>query len=329
MSIDALAQLVVSLHAAGDAASVTSAIAVLLPKLAEIAKTDEETPVVMTVFEVYAQLLKELKHQAVPTEELKTLIFGGVLDVLQSKVACQFNENGVGGQNDDEGDDMESEYDEALIELAGDVLPKLGEALNPQEFALYFGRVVPLLAAKIEKSRNNEELESQRSFAFGTLSECFRPLQSYTGTWFEQLLPLFIEGVQDDCSQVRQNSVFGLGELVLFSAEKAYGQFGGILQTLSVAVSSEKHAGTLDNICGALARLIMTNYSLIPLDQVLPVFVDHLPLREDFDENGSVFKCLQILFTQGCEAMLPVLDRVIMVGFHVLYKNEYKDEREW
>lgn len=321
MAIDALTQLVVSLHAANDIQSVQSALSILVPKYAELIKTDEETPVVMTAMEAFGVLLKELKQLAVPTEEIKTTIFGLIQDVLNSKVACQFNEPLVG---DDEQD--ESEYDEALIEIAGDVLPKLGEALVPNEFALYFGRVWQLFATKIEKTRNNEELESQRAFAFGALSECFRPLQANTGTWFESLLPLFLEGIQDNCEQVRQNAVFGLGELVIFSDDKAYAQFPVILQALSAAVSQEKHAGALDNICGALARLIMTNYSLIPLDQVLPVFVQHLPLREDHEENASVFKCFQILITQGCEALLPVLDRVIVVGLHVMYKNEYKND---
>lgn len=41
-----------------------------------------------------------------------------------------------------------------------------------------------------------------------------------------------------------------------------------ILQILSSAVVVEKNSGALDNICGALARLIIANASLIPLDQV-------------------------------------------------------------
>lgn len=277
----------------------------------------------MTALECYGHLLKELKQHALPTEDLKTTIFGCILDVLNSKVACQFNEPQIGG---DEDQDEESEYDEALIEIAGDVLPRLGEALTPDQFAMYFGRVWQVIGQKIEKTRNKEELSSQRSFAFGTLSECFRPLQAHTGTWFEQLLPLYLVGIQDQCEQVRQNSVFGLGELVLYSEDKSYAQFPVILQALSAAVSQEEHPGTLDNICGALARLIMTNNTLIPLDQVLPVFVKHLPLREDYDENHSVFKCFQVLFTQGSEALLPVLDRVILVGIHILYKKEYKED---
>lgn len=135
-----------------------------------------------------------------------------------------------------------------------------------------------------------------------------------------------MQGLQDKNEQVRQNTVFGLGELVLYSEEKSYDKFPQILQSLSSAVAHEENPGTLDNICGALARLIMTNYQLVPLDMVLPVFVQKLPLREDFDENHAIFKCFQILLTQGCETLLPILDRVIIIGLHVLYKNEYKDE---
>ena len=319
-AIDALCQFIVCLQLLNDDDSVRAAVLIFIPKLGEIIKNDEECQVVMGALESYTELLKKVKGNAVFNEDLKTTIFGCISEVLNSKVACQFNEQ-IGDEEQEE-----SEYDEALIEMAGDVLPRFGEALSPDEFALYFGRIWPLLGAKIEKTRNNEDLSTQRSFAYGTLSECFRPLQGYTGTWFEQLLPLYLLGLQDENEQVRQNSVFGLGELVLFSEEKSYAKFPEILSALSAAVAQEEHPGTLDNICGALARLIMTNFKLIPLEQVLPVFVQQLPLREDFDENHSVFKCFQILYTQGSEALLLVLDRVILVGLHVLYKNQYKDD---
>lgn len=125
---------------------------------------------------------------------------------------------------------------------------------------------------------------------------------------------------------MRHNCVYGLGELVLHSGEVAFNKFPVILSALSSAVSQEQHAGTLDNICGALARLILANFKLIPLEQVLPVFIQNLPLREDFDENLSIFKSFTTLWTQQQESMLPVLDGVIMVGLHVLHKNQYKEE---
>lgn len=38
-------------------------------------------------------------------------------------------------------------------------------------------------------------------------------------------------------------------------------------------ISKETHSGTLDNICGAIAKMIIVNSNGIPLDQVSPTTV--------------------------------------------------------
>lgn len=321
VSVDALTQFVISLNKSGDAESTQRAVQLYVSKLIEIVHKDEETSVVMTALESLSQLLIELKQNCIFTDELKGGIFSCIQDVFNTKVACQFDDPFVGDEEEDE-----SEYDEAIMELAGEVLPKFGQALCPEEFALYFGRVVQTLVKKIEKTQNREELESQRAFAFGTLSECFKPLQKFTSNYFDTFLPHYIQGVQDNSKEVRHNAVFGLGELVLYSEEKSYGAYPQILQCLSHAVSQQQAPGTLDNICGALARLIITNFQLVPLEQVLPVFVQQLPLREDFDENNAIFKCFLMLLTQNIEALNAVIDKVMTVGFHVLMQKQFKED---
>lgn len=191
---------------------------------------------------------------------------------------------------------------------------------------MYFGRALPLLLEKYEKSRNNENLNSERSLVYGTLSECFSPLKQFTANWFNNLLPLYLAGIQDEYEEARQNAIFGIGELVLYSGDKAYGHYPQILQALSQIVAVEKEESVLDNICGALARMITSNSALVPLDHVLPVFVEKIPLRKDFHENNAVFKAFHVLLAQNSEALLKTLDRVIMVGLHVIGKNEYKDD---
>ncbi|KAJ6642757.1 Importin-4, partial [Pseudolycoriella hygida] len=317
----ALAQFIVSLNQNNDDAGVRNGVAIFIPKAAEIIKNDADCQVVMTALDSYGVLLKDLKHKVIFTEELKTTIFTCIQNVLTSKVSCQLYDNQ--GEDDEQ---EESEYDEALIQVAGDVLPKFGSALSPDEFSTYFRQIVPILVAKIEKSRNSDDQETQRSFAYGTLSECFQPLQNRLGEWFETFLPGFLHGLQDEFSQVRHNCVYGLGELVLHSGEVAYSKFPMVLSALSTAVSQEEHPGTLDNICGALARLIMANFKLIPLEQVLPVFIQNLPLREDFDENLTIFQSFTTLWTQQPESLLMVLEGVIMAGVHVLHKNQYKGD---
>jgi len=182
------------------------ALLILIPKLSLIIRTDEERLVVMAALDAFNELLKVMKSDALTNDGQKDAIFGCILDVLTGKVACQFDEP----TGDDEQD--ESEYDEAIIESAGDILPRFGLALGPQEFALYFGRIYMLLVQKIEKSK---DADSQRAFAFGVLSECFSGLKDATATYFDTLLPLFIVAVDDSCDEVRNNAVYGLGELVL------------------------------------------------------------------------------------------------------------------
>lgn len=113
---------------------------------------------------------------------------------------------------------------------------------------------------------------------------------------------------------------------MLYSGDKAYAQFPQVLQALSQIVAVEKEEGVLDNICGALARMITSNSTLVPLDHVLPVFIQKIPLRKDFHENNAVFKSFHVLLSQGSEAFLNSLDRVILVGLHVIGENEYKDD---
>lgn len=321
VAIEALAQFTVTLFEINDVVGAQKAVAIIVPKFTEILKNDEEIPVALSVFEAYMELLKKLKHQAMYNEELKNHVFSCINDVFCSKVACQFTDNSCEEENQDE-----SEYYVALVESAGDLLPKLGEAMQPAEFALYFGRILPVLVEKLQKAKNNDELQSDRSLTFGALSESFQALQGYTATWYEGLLPIYLAGLQDEYEQARHNAVYGLGELVFYADDKAYNNFPQVLQALSQMVANEEHAGTLDNICGALARLVITNSKLVPLEQVLPVFVQKLPLREDFHENKSIFKCFQVLLTQNDETLLKSLDRIILIGLRVLVQQEYKDD---
>lgn len=317
---EALTQFTVTLFKLNDIEGAQKAVAIVVPKFAEQLKNDEEIHTAMAVFEAYSEILNAMKNQALFNEDMKNHIFSCIYDVFSSKVACQFNDN----SGDDENDD--SEYLVALRELAGEVLPKFGHALPPQEFEMYFGRALPLLLEKLEKSQNNENLNSERSLVYGTLSECFAALKECTANWLDRLLQLYLAGVVDEYEEARQNAVFGLGELVLYSGEKAYPHFAQILQALSQIVAIEKEEGVLDNICGSLARMIISNNTLVPLEHVLPVFVQKIPLRKDFHENNAVFRAFHGLLAQNCEPFLPHLPRVISVGLHVLGKNEYKDD---
>lgn len=320
VSVEALTQFTVSFYQMKNADAVRTSVTILIPKLSEIIRTDEERNVVMAALEAFNELLDKLKGDTFSLEDQKDAIFECVMDVMLGKVACQFDEV---SNDDEEGD---SEFDEAIIETAGEIVPRFGKALRPEEFAPYFGRAYTHLLEKLEKAKRKEEADLERAYVIGVLAECFEGLQKHTNTWMASLMPLLMSGAQERNDQIRNNSVFGLGELVLAAGEFAYDFYPQILQLLSAAVAKEQDSNTLDNICGALARLIIANSSLVPLKDVLPVFVQYLPLRTDFDENLAVFKCLNVAYHQGQQVLVDLMEHIAFVALQVLQKKEYSSD---
>lgn len=63
---------------------------------------------------------------------------------------------------------------------------------------------------------------SQRSFGVGTIAECMEPLGPCSAQFVGDLLPLIIQMSQDEHEEVRNNAIYGLGELVYNAKEATY-----------------------------------------------------------------------------------------------------------
>ncbi|CRL01971.1 CLUMA_CG015064, isoform A [Clunio marinus] len=321
-SVEALCQFVISLYKLNDIEGVKHTLLILVPKLSEIIHMDEERIVVMAALESFNSILEELGKAALEVDGHKDAIYSCVVDVLNGKATCQYEEP-------EEDDEDESEYDIAIMESAGEILPKFGKAMTSQEFFTYFSRIFPFFIGKIQKTKNKDEMsQSQRAMAVGVVSECFEPLGEFTAQYFDNLLPLFIDLLNDRSDEeVRNNAVYAIGEMVVHGGQTSFKCFPQILEALSTLVAKESHGGILDNICGTLGRLIFINSSLVPLKDVLPVFISYLPLRQDYVENEYVFRALDLIYRQGNEVLLQFLERVILTALTVLSKKQYsKDE---
>lgn len=65
--------------------------------------------------------------------------------------------------------------------------------------------------------------QSQRAMAIGVISECFAPLGEFSGQYFDNLLPLLAEQLNDRSDEeVRNNAVYAIGELVLHSGQISF-----------------------------------------------------------------------------------------------------------
>lgn len=65
--------------------------------------------------------------------------------------------------------------------------------------------------------------QSQRAMAVGVVSECFAPLAEFSSQYFDALLPLLLELMNDqNDEEVRNNAVYAIGELCMHSGQISF-----------------------------------------------------------------------------------------------------------
>ena len=139
----------------------------------------------------------------------------------------------------------------------------------------------------------------------------------------QPLLELFYQALSDEEPEVHSNAAFAVGVLVEHSTVDLSPQYLHLLAALRphFEVAPDAPAAKFnarDNAAGAVSRMIIKNTTAIPLDQVLPVIVGVLPLKNDFLENRPVFRALFHLFRSAPDAVALYLDQLLPVFAHVL-----------
>lgn len=164
---------------------------------------------------------------------------------------------------------------------------------------------------------------NDRSAAIGCLAEIISGMKGAITPHAQPLLELFYRALGDSDKEVLSNAAFATGLLVENSDLDLSPQFLQLLQALRPLFNVPEQApaaqlNAKDNAAGAVARLIVRNSAAMPLDQVLPIFVGALPLKNDFLENRPVFRALFHLFKTNGSILLPFMDRLLAVFAHVL-----------
>ena len=144
-------------------------------------------------------------------------------------------------------------------------------------------------------------------------------------------MPIFLKMAFDEDDDVRNNAVFGIGELVLHAGTIMHQHFNQILDILSKLMIKEEGPRCLDQIVGATCRLILANKNLIPMEQVFPVICQKTPLREDMDEYKTLFETFQLLYVGGMQPqILQITPKIIECALHVMHSDEEFDkEKVW
>ncbi|CAK5274034.1 unnamed protein product [Mycena citricolor] len=240
------------------------------------------------------------------------------IEILDQKAECQKDPD---QDDDEEAPEDSAEYETILISSAGDVVASIANALGP-DFAQAFGTFYPLISKYYKKSRSLNE----RSSTIGCLAEIISGMKGAITSFTQPLLELCFKALSDPDADVLSNAAFAVGVLVENTDMDLSGQYLHLLGALQPLFNAPPDApanvlNARDNAAGAVARLIVRNAAAVPFDQVLPIFIHALPLRNDFLENRPVFRALFFLWQSNKALLVPYMGQLLPVFAHVLDPN--------
>jgi len=125
---------------------------------------------------------------------------------------------------------------------------------------------------------------------------------------------VFLDGVKDSEPDIRQNSVYGLGELVLWSGVCLEPQYNQILSYLTNSIQSETAPKVIDQMVGLVARLILVDKNQMIMDAILPLMMSNLPLKNDKTEYEKVFQAFAKLYSIGHVCIKMNIGKIIECG---------------
>ncbi|OBZ84924.1 putative importin subunit beta-4 [Choanephora cucurbitarum] len=288
---------------------------IIIPTVLSMWKDEDDKMVVVQICQELIQSLK-LMGPSIVADHLEE-ISRQVLDIFEKRSICQQSYD----EDDFVDEEEEAESESLLISAAGDLVATLCEVVG-EGYSSYFDVFMPLIAKYYKKSKTS----SERSMAIGCLGECITGIKTAVTPHTERLLQLFIKACQDEDNSVRSNAAYALGILSANSQIDLSTQYPAILTALHPLFQNQPVPNITDNATGSVARLILARPEAVPLDQVLPVFLNVLPLKADFAENEPVFNCLFSLFRANNAFIHSQIPHLLSVFHHVLSNEEQLDE---
>ena len=208
--------------------------------------------------------------------------------ILAKEAPCQQVEYGDDEEFGDEDDDHDS-FMTSVCDLVG----SFGRVMG-QHFVQYLPKFLPAICAYAKSSRP----PSDRSMAIGCLGELSQELGAGIAEhWASVFYPASIAGLGDSDDSVKRNAAFCIGVSCEGLGESITSQYGTLLNALSPLFGVDINEGDtaaacVDNASAAVARMITTSPSHVPMAQVLPALLKALPLKNDMTENETVYNCL-------------------------------------
>ncbi|XP_042486992.1 importin-4-like [Macadamia integrifolia] len=227
-----------------------------------------------------ADIIKDYEYMLV--EPYMPRLVESTLVLLREQSACQQIES------DSEIDDDDAEHDEVLMDAVSDLLPAFAKSMGS-----HFGPIFSKLFEPLMKFAKASHPPQDRTMVVACLAEVAQEMGAPIAGYVDTVMPLVLKEMASSEATNRRNAAFCVGELCKNGGDPTLKYYADILRALyPLFGESEPDDAVRDNAAGAVARMIMVHPEAIPLNQVLPVFLKVLPLKEDHEESLAVYTCV-------------------------------------
>ncbi|CAL4921877.1 unnamed protein product [Urochloa decumbens] len=274
---------------------------------------DDDKEVVAQACMSVADIVKDCGFAAI--EPYMIRLAETTLVLLRQESSCQQVES-------DGEDDGDIDHDEVLMDAVSDLLPAFAKVMGS-----YFDPIFAKLFDPLMKFAKSPHPPQDKTMVVATLAEVAQEMGAPISAYVDKIMPLVLKELASSYATNRRNAAFCVGEICKNGGAAALKYYGDILRSLhNLFSNSESDDAVRDNAAGAIARMIMAQPQSIPLNQVLPVFIKALPLKEDHEESMPVYSCICSLLLSSHPQILPLVPDVIHVFAQVVVSPDETDE---
>ncbi|CAL4930241.1 unnamed protein product [Urochloa decumbens] len=274
---------------------------------------DDDKEVVAQACMSVADIVKDCGFAAI--EPYMIRLAEVTLVLLRQESSCQQVES-------DGEDDGDIDHDEVLMDAVSDLLPAFAKVMGS-----YFDPIFAKLFDPLMKFAKSPHPPQDKTMVVATLAEVAQEMGAPISAYVDRIMPLALKELASSDGTNRRNAAFCVGEICKNAGAAALKYYGDILRSLhNLFSNSESDDAVRDNAAGAIARMIMVQPQSIPLNQVLPVFIKALPLKEDHEESMPVYSCICSLLLSSHPQILPLVPDVIHVFAQVVVSPDESDE---
>ncbi|XP_073221997.1 uncharacterized protein [Cicer arietinum] len=187
----------------------------------------------------------------------------------------------------------ENEQEEELFDQIGDCLGTLIKTFRAS-FVPFFDELSLYLTPMFGKDKTTEE----RRIAICIFDDVAEHCREAALKYYDSYLPLLLEACNDECSDVRQAAVYGVGVCAEFGGSVFKPLVGEALSRLNAVIThpNARHTDNVmayDNAVSALGKICQFHRdSINAAQQVVPAWLSCLPLKGDLIEAKVVHDLL-------------------------------------